>query len=191
VFEHPRAYVDESLRLPARLYLMAAVLVPDDRAEAHRTALRGLLQKHHRRLHWRDENDRRRAEIATAIAGLRPRGLVVVGEGLDPSHQERARRKCMERLLWELEQRRVAEAVFESRSRDMDRRDREMVARLRGRRVTSARLPVVWESPDVEPLLWLPDVIAGAASLVEAGVQAYWKDLGADVAIDKFDIHRA
>jgi hypothetical protein len=38
-----RAYVDESLRVSARLYLMAAVLIHDDRAEEYRAVLRGLL----------------------------------------------------------------------------------------------------------------------------------------------------
>jgi hypothetical protein len=64
-----------------------------------------------------------------------------------------------------------------------------MVATLRGRHLTSGRLPVVWESPEEEPLLWLPDLIAGAASLAEAGHENYWKQLGAALSIDRFDIN--
>jgi hypothetical protein len=133
VIEPFRAYVDESLRLSARLYLMAAVFVDGNRAESHRAVLRGLLRRRQRRLHWRDEDDQRRAALIAAVAGLRPRGIVVVGEGMDPRHQERARRKCMERLLWHLNECGIAEAVFERRTRDLDNRDRHMVAMLRGR----------------------------------------------------------
>jgi hypothetical protein len=189
VIEPFRAYVDESLRLSARLYLMAAVFVDGDRAESHRAMLRGLLRRGQRRLHWRDEDDRRRAALITAVAELRPRGIVVIGAGMDPRHQERARRKCIERLLWNLDQRGVADAVFEQRNDDMDSRDREMVATLRGRWVIRTRLRVSWESPDVEPLLWLPDVIAGAMSMAEAGDEKHWKEVGGRFAIDRLSLN--
>lgn len=180
-----RAYVDESLRLSAHLYLMAAVFVDGDRAESHRAVLRGLLRRRQRRLHWRDEDDRRRAALIAAVAELRPRGIVVIGAGMDPRHQERARRKCMERLLWNLDERGVADAVFEQRNSDMDRRDREMVATLRGRWVIRTRLRVSWENPVVEPLLWLPDLIAGAVSMAEAGNERHWKEVGGRFCVDR------
>jgi hypothetical protein len=188
VIEPFRAYVDESLRLSARLYLMAAVFVDGARAESHRTVLRGLLRKGQRRLHWRDEDDRRRAALIEAVAALRPRGIVVIGTGMDPRHQERARRKCMERLLWNLYERGIAEAVFERRSNDLDNRDRQMVAMLRGRHLASSRLPVLWESPEAEPLLWLPDLVAGAASMAEGDSDAFWKEIEAGLSIDRFNI---
>jgi hypothetical protein len=188
VIEPFRAYVDESLRLSARLYLMAAVFVDGDRAESHRAMLRGLLRRCQRRLHWRDEDDRRRAALIAAVADLRPRGIVVIGAGMDPRHQERARRKCMERLLWNLDERRVSEVVFERRGNDLDVRDLEMVETLRGRRVIRTRLRVHWESPDLEPLLWLADLIAGAASVAEAGHESYWKELGIGLFVDRVNI---
>ena len=181
-----RAYVDESLRLSARLYLMAAVFVDGARADSHRTVLRGLLRKGQRRLHWRDEDDRRRAALIAAVAELRPRGIVVVGREMDPRHQERARRKCIEQLLWGLAARGVPEAVFERRHPELDRKDLQMINVLRIQRVLPTWLRVSWQHPASEPLLWLPDVIAGAASLAEAGQESLWKELKGEVAVERF-----
>ncbi|HEX6468429.1 MAG TPA: DUF3800 domain-containing protein [Streptosporangiaceae bacterium] len=188
MISHSRAYIDESLRPAARLYLLAAVFVGDDRVREYRATLRGLLKKRQRRLHWRDEDDRRRVSLIAAVAELRPRGIVIVGHGLQPRHQERARRKCMERLLWNLNDVGIAEAVFERRGDDMDRRDLEMVEALRGRRVIRTRLRVHWESPTVEPLLWLADLVVGAASGAEAGYKAHWKELGDGLTIERLDL---
>jgi hypothetical protein len=183
-----RAYVDESLRLSARLYLMAAVLVHNNRAEDHRAVLRGFLRKQQQRLHWRDENDRRRAALIATVADLRPRGVVVVGAGLKPRHQERARRKCIERLLWNLSARGVSEAVFERRHQELDRQDLQMINVLRIQRALPARLRVSWKHPADEALLWLPDIVAGAASLAEVGQETYWKELGLGLSVDRFNI---
>ncbi|HEU5160577.1 MAG TPA: hypothetical protein VFU43_26505 [Streptosporangiaceae bacterium] len=183
-----RAYVDESLRLSVRRYLMAAVFVPGDRAESHRAVLRGLLRRRQRRLHWRDEDDQRRVALVAAIAELRPRGIVVIGEGMDPRHQERARRKCMECLLWQLGERAVPEAIFESRNWQLDGRDRRMIDALGGKHAMPPGLRVKWQSPEIEPLLWLADVVAGAASSAEAGQEAHWKELGAGLAVHRLDL---
>ncbi|WP_068924717.1 hypothetical protein [Planobispora rosea] len=182
------AYVDESMRVSAGLCLMAAVLVPPVLAEVYRDVLRGLLLSNQRRLHWRDEKDRRRVQLIDAIGALRPCGIVIVGTGLDAARQERARRKCMERLLWELGQHHVTDVVFERRGVDLDEGDRAMVVTLRGRHAMTPRLQVSWESPENEPLLWIPDIVAGAASLAEAGQESYWKGLGDELSVQRLDV---
>ncbi|WP_449064304.1 hypothetical protein [Planomonospora algeriensis] len=182
------AYVDESMRVSSGLYLMAAVLVPSACAEDYRAVLRGLLLRNQRRLHWRDEKDKRRVQLVEAIGALRPCGIVIIGTGLDRGRQERARRKCMERLLWELGRRHVGDVVFERRHSELDVRDRDMVEALRGRHAMAPRLRASWEAPDEEPLLWLPDIVAGAASLAEAGQEAYWKGLGCDLDAERFAV---
>src|SRR4051812_37106587 len=101
------------------VYLMAAVLVAPYEADRHRADLRALLLRRQPRLHWRDENDKRRAQLIEAVAALRPVGIVV-GAGLDPKRQERARRKCMETLLWELGGHHVVDVVFERRASALD-----------------------------------------------------------------------
>ncbi|MFI7052171.1 hypothetical protein ACWDOR_15575 [Streptosporangium canum] len=182
------AYVDESMRVSSGLYLMAAVLVPPTYAEMCRTVLRGLLLRRQRRLHWRDENDKRRVQLIDAVGALRPCGIVIVGTGLDRARQERARRKCMERLLWELGQRYVGDVIFERRHSELDIRDKEMVEALRGRHAMAPQLRVSWEAPDEEPLLWLPDIVAGAASLAEVGEESYLKALGCGLGVERFPV---
>jgi hypothetical protein len=94
----------------------------------------------------------------------------------------------MERLLWNLNERGIDEVVFEQRRNEMDRQDLEMVETLRGRRVIRTRLRVLWENPAVESLLWLPDLVAGAAGIAEAGRENYWKELGTGLTIDRLNI---
>ncbi|NRQ30574.1 hypothetical protein HII36_01765 [Nonomuraea sp. NN258] len=181
------AYVDESMRIQQGLYLMAAVLVAPARAEAHRAALRSLLLRRQPRLHWRDENDKRRAQLVEALAALGLRGLVIVGAGLARRTQERARRKCMERLLWELGHRHVTDVIFERREPTLDARDRDMIEALKGRHAMAPRLLAVWRSPFDEPLLWLPDVVAGARAAAEAGDTRFWAELGEGMTLEYVD----
>src|ERR1035438_1951437 len=93
------AYVDESLRVHQGLYVLAAVITADADADAdrHRQALRELLYRRQIRLHWRDESSRRR-QLTAAACELRHTGAVVIAAGVSPGRQERARRKCIERL---------------------------------------------------------------------------------------------
>ncbi|MFC4063245.1 hypothetical protein ACFOWE_33610 [Planomonospora corallina] len=182
------AYVDESMRVSAGLYLMAAVLVPPACAEVYRMALRGLLLRNQRRLHWRDEKDRRRTQLAETVGALGPSGIVIVGTGLDRGRQERARRKCMERLLWELVNRGVGEVVFESRGSHLDNSDRVMIDVMRTRNLLPDRIRAVWRDPVLEPLVWMPDIVAGAASLAEVGEESLMKSIGGEVVIERFSV---
>jgi hypothetical protein len=177
------AYVDESVRVFRGLYVMAAVLVPPADAERHRAALRRLLLRRQRRLHWRDENRKRRVQIVEAVAALRLSVVVVVGTGLDARRQERARRKCMEHLLWELGRRPVVEVLFESRGSGMDAADKRLIDVLRTRRAIAPRLRALWIAAVEEPLTWLPDIAAGAAALAVDGEPELWEALGADEAL--------
>jgi hypothetical protein len=92
------AVVDET-RSDQRYYL-AAVTVEDRRHDAIREAMLGL-RLSGSKFHWTKESDERRREIADVIAGL---GLLhmVVMRLVDPDEtDERARRKCLRRLLWD------------------------------------------------------------------------------------------
>src|SRR5690349_17402803 len=101
------AWVDESMHAatdhsPA-MYLLAATYGDPLGCEPTRDALRGLLLGKAKRLHWRDEDAARQRKIAAAVAGCDVLCTVVVATPLDEKKQERARRKCMERLFFELE----------------------------------------------------------------------------------------
>ncbi|WP_327590630.1 hypothetical protein OHA25_29185 [Nonomuraea sp. NBC_00507] len=136
-----------------------------------------------RTLHWRDENDKRRTCIIETIALLRPSALVIVGAGLDVKRQERARRKCMEHLLWELGRRPVVDVFFESRDPAMDTADKKLIDVLRVRNAIAPRLRALWVPAVEEPLAWLPDIVAGAASLAACGETEFWEMLGGGVAL--------
>lgn len=169
MFRESRAYVDESMRIDEGLYVLAAVIVPCEYADDHRAALRALLLRKQPRLHWRDERPKRRLEIARAVAVLHPSTVVVIGTRLIPAKQRRARRKCLERLLWHLACRDVPRVVMERRNAEGNREDLDMVNALRARDALPQGMHVEWVSPLVEELLWLPDVVAGIIARAEAG----------------------
>ncbi|MFK4038446.1 hypothetical protein ACI2LC_21845 [Nonomuraea wenchangensis] len=111
--------MDESMRIHDGLYVLAAVIVPYEYADEHRAALRALLLGKQPRLHWRDERPKRRLEITQAVAALHPNTVIVIviGTRLMPAKQRRARRKCLERLLWHLTCRDVSRVVMEATER--------------------------------------------------------------------------
>ena len=182
------AYIDESLRMRAGLYVLAAVIVADAQADRHRETLRTLLYRGQRRLHWRDENRKHRALLVSAVRQPPHTGAVVIATGVTSRRQERARRKCIERLLAELADRKVASVVFERRHQELDARDRAMVAALRRQRLVPAWLRVSWVAAADEPLLWLPDIVAGAASLAATGDATYWEELAVTFPVDRFPL---
>ncbi|MFC6081448.1 hypothetical protein [Sphaerisporangium aureirubrum] len=164
------AYLDESMRPEAGIYVLAAVLVPDRSAAPYRAALQGLLMGRQPRLHWRDEGPKRRLEIAYALTDLSLDTIAVVGTEMPASKQKRARRKCMERLYWRLGRRDVHRVIMESRGAAGNKEDLDMVNALRARRMLANDLHVAWGDPRKEALLWLPDIIAG---VVASGVTGH------------------
>ena len=182
------AYIDESLRVSHGLYVLAAVIVADTDADQHRAALRALLLRGQLRLHWRDESSRRRSQLITAMSALRHTGAIVIATDAAPRRQERARRKCIERLLAELASRAITTVVFERRHPDLDARDRTMIAALRHQQALPAAFRATWQQASDEPLLWLPDIAAGAASLAETGDDTYWTNLAAAFSVERFTL---
>ncbi|GAB3266046.1 hypothetical protein GCM10027456_50000 [Kineosporia babensis] len=88
-----------------------------------------LLLKGQRKLHWRDEQDKRRLMISETVAALPIEALVVVRHSDPGESMERRRRKCMEHLLQELDG--CDELILESRGPADDRRDRTHLDALR------------------------------------------------------------
>jgi|SRR5215813_1205872 len=182
------AYVDESVRVREDLYVLAGVIVADAQADHHREVLRVLLQRGQRRLHWRDESSKRRALLAAAVRQLPHTGAVMIATDVMSRRQERARSKCIERLLAELATRGIASVVFERRHEELDARDRAMVAALRRQRSVPAWMRTSWVPAAEDPLLWLPDIAAGAASLAAAGDAMYWEELAATFLLERFPL---
>jgi hypothetical protein len=180
------AFIDESLRARSGLYVLVAVIAADSDADAHRQAMSALLHRGQLRLHWRDESAKRRSQLVSALCRLRLTGAVVIAAGVASRRQERARRKCVERLLAELVTRGIATMTFEQRHDELDARDRALVAALKRRQSLPAAARASWQSAVNEPLLWLPDIAAGAAALAETGDPIYWNALADAFSVDRF-----
>lgn len=170
------AWVDESIHSPASeapegMYVLAATVADPSACDPTREALRNLVRKGATRLHWRDESEEMRRDITAAIASCDLISTVVIGTRLDQARQERARRKCMQRLLHELQQLAVTQVWLESRTQTLNRKDLKLVDALRAEGTMARALRVDFGLPSVEPMLWVPDAIAGAVSAARKGVE--------------------
>jgi hypothetical protein len=175
-----RAYLDESLRLTGSgLYVLAAVAVPPARADAVRETLRG--DPLRRRYHWHDENRASRTAMAGEVRALGLEAVAVVTRPVEAKKSERARRRCLLRLLWELSERGVSDVLIESRQR-RDKYDRHIIACAQRSGQVAPGLRYGFEPPLDECLLWLPDVVAGATARAFAdGDRTFLDLLGATV----------
>src|SRR5437879_6497307 len=114
------AWVDESVIVGGDerpgAYTLAAVLADPLACEDLRGALRALTARRVVRLHWVAESAKRRDLIAQVISGMDVAAIVTVGSPVERLKQERARRCCLERLLYELDLVGVSQVWLESRA---------------------------------------------------------------------------
>jgi hypothetical protein len=175
------AFVDESMRLtPANqgTYLLAAVVCDPAACDPVREMLRSLRYRRQPRLHWHAEEDPRKTKIAESIGALALPATVVIGMPLAKSKQERARAKCMQTLLPELEAQGVTQVWLEARTPSLIRRDMRLVDALRSQRLITPAIRVDTALPGDEPMLWLPDAVAGAVSASRDGQPEYLALIG-------------
>jgi hypothetical protein len=169
-----RAYVDESVRVRAGvtgLYVLGAVLVPQASSDGIRHGLRDSMAGDQRRAHWRADSAVRRRRLVQLIATLELEAVVTIAQPIDPRRQERARRLCLLRLMWELEERGVGSVVLESRG-DQDNEDRRVIRERQRAGLVHESWTYEFGNPLTEPLLWLADYVVGSVSL------AYWANDG-------------
>ncbi len=182
------AYVDESLRQgPTGLYVVATVVITGDRDHARNVA-RSVLLRRQPRYHWHAESEPQRHRMLEAITGLDVRVLAYACRPVAPSKTERARALCIGRLLWDLvaedDLGNVDELVLESRQEHNDRKDRKIIAAAQRAHRAPASLRYSHAQPSAEPLLWLPDAVAGAVSAHVAGeTSRYLEALGERVQL--------
>ena len=79
----------------------------------------------------------------------------------------------MERLLYELDAAGVDQVHLETRTKTLNARDMATVVRLRGVNAISSLLRVDILKPSAEPMLWIPDVVAGAVKAARSGQVEY------------------
>lgn len=166
-----RAWVDESVRnspLSSSMYLLGATVSAGSDERDVAQSLRSMAPRN-RKLHWRELGADGRTQMIDYIADLHLEHLIVVATPLRPEFkQERARGLCLERLMWELGQRKVERVVFESRSPAQDRADRRRIDGLRAQRTIPNSLYVDWVPGATDPWLWVSDLMLGAVGQARA-----------------------
>lgn len=174
------AFVDESMQQTGapeeRAYLLAAAVTETARCEEIRQTVRSLRHGREKRLHWYDQEPTRHTKIAETIGALGMAATVVIGTPLH-RRSERARRKCMESLLPRLESMGVDRVVLEARTPSQNVLDEQHLLGMRGRRLITRALWVEIARSVDEPLLWVPDAIAGAYGAARTTGQREWLDL--------------
>jgi hypothetical protein len=163
--------------------VLAAAVCDGPAVSAAREAVAALRLKGQRKVHWRDEGDKRRQEIAEAISAVPLRHLVVVRDGQTGERPERQRRHCLERLLHELDRMDVATVTFESRGPKDDKRDRDMLDALRAKKVVAADLRMEHMTGPREALLWAADAVCGVIVQSRTGDPAYLRTIQATAEI--------
>lgn len=174
------AYVDESARRrqgeDVCVYTLAAVLVEAESILEVRETMKSLRYGKSPLVHWRLERSARRSLLVAAIAQLPVVGVVSVCLHRADTRSERARRRCLVRLLTELSVRGVDRVVFESRH-EQDAADRAVLTGLRRANAVSHEMAVTWAVASTDAGLWAADCLAGAVSWWLDGDGRYFEAL--------------
>lgn len=165
------AWIDESMRQrPGRcgVYVLAAAVIRTGDVDSVRFDAARLAPTPRGRVHYRDATNDERRKLIQAVASMTTAmHVVVMGAGMDNSRQERARSLCMEQLLWQLDERGVEHVSIEARTASLNAKDTATISHLKRRRIITGRLKADFvrpHGPQGDPLLWLPDIVAGAVS---------------------------
>lgn len=140
------------------------------------------------KLHWHNLDASQRRKVVSAVADFNACHIVVVGTQLDPRRQERARALCLEKIAWELGTYDITNFVLEARTESLNRRDRQLVDALRGRRALPPGLRIDHELPSQEPMLWIADQVLGAVGESLTGRSQWYEALKPAVTIIDIDV---
>ena len=183
------AYGDESVRMVGNPpFYMLGVSLMSDATDAELRRLAEIMPKGSRKLHWREMSRRRRRRSLEIIADAGCADTVVIAAPLSGKKQERARRKCLEALLPELESKGVCELVLENRDEAANRLDLNYVDYAKGSKLISS-IKITHRDASIEPRLWIADQVLGAMGdyKTRTGEWKYWEkewlSLSGDVEI--------
>lgn len=166
------AWGDESgsdTKLDPGAYVMGAAVIDPGAVEDVRKAVADLRLPRERKIHWRDDSDKRHDEVVDAMLGLKVEGFVVVRVGPQSDRSERRRRKTLEPFALGLAGMGCDTLTLESRGPADNRRDIDMVQALRSSRVLTEPMRVQHATGPAEPLLWIADALCGAVVSARRG----------------------
>ncbi|NGN68445.1 hypothetical protein G5C51_31680 [Streptomyces sp. A7024] len=138
-------------------------------------------------MHWTKADAAQRDQLARTVAGFDGLHIVAVGAPVRPRRQERARAHCLHRLVYELHSFGVEHLVMESRDAVLNARDIVTVQHARYTLPKDARFRVDHLVGAADPLLWVPDVVAGAVRAEKLG-DARYRDILGERVVD-FPVH--
>ena len=171
------AYGDESVRMagnPPFYMLGASLLAADSVPELER--IYQSLPGGPRKLHWREMSRKKQRDSLGVLAEIDSTDIVVLASPLAGRKQERARRKCLQALLPNLEGRGIERLVLESRRPGSDKLDLDFISYARGSNLINS-IRVEYEYGAEEPRLWVADLLLGAMGdyLTRTGEWKYWE----------------
>lgn len=153
-------YLDESRRRD--VYALAVALVADHSRQALRRAVGELLLPGERRFHMAKERPDRRRQAIDSMGVIVENALIVIASVRSAGSEEGARRACLGVLVPLLATKDVAQLCLERRDDARDRNDRLVIRSL----LQQGSTILVYEhrSATEERLLWIPDILAWAAT---------------------------
>lgn len=184
------AYADESMRTldGESVYLLGATVFRGD--DCQLDALVGLKTNGAKKLHWRELGRVVQAKVMRAVSSLTAITTVVIGVPMNPRKQERARRKCLESLIYFLVDDGIQELVLEARGPALDKRDIQLVDTLKSRGY-ARNLTVRHRNGADDPRLWVPDQVLGAFGdrLCAQDFDSEWEEAWHDLErVTRFEI---
>ncbi|WP_278234627.1 hypothetical protein [Isoptericola sp. AK164] len=153
------------------VYILAAPIIQASRVEDAREAMQALQQPREKKIHWREDSDKRHDQVIDTIRSVDiVETVVVVMTGFTVDQREtRRRRKVLERFLYQIAQRGCSQLTFESRGSVEDARDFAVVDALRAGQVIPAQLRVDHVPGPADPALWIADAVCGAITEARCG----------------------
>lgn len=183
-----RAYLDESEPYGCPdTYILAAALVHDDDAENLRHTLKAIKPASDHKLHWNHESAPSRIKITHTLAETGLLHVVVVRHGPTGDPSERARRKCLQQMAFELNDHDVSTIVAEAREGKANARELKLFNQLRTAKQIDHRMRMDHVPGPEEPLLWVADAVAGAVGAHQRGQDDYFAILAQNVDVITID----
>lgn len=181
------AFIDESCAFRPqgwKVYMVCAALVEPERIGDMRMRLEPLLLPGQKKLHWTDENIRRKLVISREVGAIGNMNAIVSHYGGASGQEERFRRKRLEQIYFELEAMGVCRVVLESRTTKQDAEDQAHIVALQQKGVVP-NIRIEHKPSGDEPLLWIPDAVLGALNLRHKGQGECWGLLSESIVLEK------
>ncbi|MDR2703398.1 MAG: hypothetical protein LBB58_03550 [Cellulomonadaceae bacterium] len=165
------------------VYIMGAVIIPDDRVGDARALLSAFGETGFRKFHWIDADTKEKDAITNAIVNSGIVGVAIVRLSDADERAERRRRKCFRWLTVALREKHCYQLTLESRSPKQDFYDFQMLSAMRSSAEIDSRFRLDHVRGKDDPLLWAADALCGAVVAERHGDPSWLDTLKAEVKV--------